>query len=317
MPATYKDYYKILGVSREASSEEIRKAYRKLARKFHPDLNPNNKAAEEKFKEINEAHEVLSNADRRRQYDALGSGWQQGQSFTPPPGYEEQFGGFRGDAGTMGGREFVFEGGGFSDFFEAIFGGARGRSRGFSGMEEQDFSTRGRDLEGDLMITLEEAHRGVVKEVSLRRRGKVETLKVKVPAGVEPGHVIRLSGQGGQGQGGGGAGDLRLKIHIAPHPDFHMEGTALVYDMEMAPWEAVLGASITVPTLDQKLNLKIPPGTQNGQRLRLRGQGLERLGKGRGDLIVRIHIEVPETVTEDERVLWEQLRAKARFNPRD
>ena len=314
MPATYKDYYKIIGVGRDASSEEIRKAYRKLARKFHPDLNPNNKLAEEKFKEINEAHEVLSNAERRKQYDALGAGWQAGQSFTPPPGYEDQFGGPRSG---MGEREFVFEGGGFSDFFESLFGGGRSRMRGFPGATEQDFSAHGRDVEGDLMITLEEAHRGVVKAVSLRRDGKVETLKVKVPAGVDPGHVIRLSGRGEAGHGRGRDGDLRLRIHIAPHPDFRMEGDTLIYDLELAPWEAVLGASIAVPTLDQKLNLKIPPGTQNGQRLRLRGQGLERLEKGRGDLIVRIHVEVPESITQEERLLWEQLKAKAKFNPRD
>jgi curved DNA-binding protein len=319
MPTAYKDYYQILGVSRDASEEEIRRAYRKLARKYHPDVNPGSKSSEEKFKEINEAHEVLSNPDRRKQYDALGSGWQAGQDFNIPPEFAEQFMRSRGGGGRRA-RNFSFGGTGFSDFFETLFG-AGGGWPGFDqgGMEGQEagFSSRGQDIEGDIMITLEEAYHGTTRTISLQREGGAETYKVKIPAGVEQGARIRLGGRGGPGAGSGPAGDLFLRVHIAPHANFHFEDENLIYDLELAPWEAVMGTTLIVPTLDGKLNVKIRPGTQNGQRLRLRGQGFKRIGGDRGDLLVQVHIEVPESITGNERELWEKLAQTSRFNPRD
>jgi len=313
MPTAYKDYYQILGVSRDASDEEIRKAYRKLARKYHPDLNPDNKQAEEKFKEANEANEALSNPQRRKQYDALGSGWQEGQAFTVPPGFEEMFARAHGQKGG-----FSFGGTGFSDFFETLFGAARGTAGGgpWGNVRGGDFSARGQDIEGEIMVTLEEACRGTTRAITLQRDEKKETYRVKIPPGIEQGSRIRLGGQGQEAVGGGEAGDLYLRIRIAPHPDFRLDGGNLIYDLDLAPWEAVLGTTLTVPTLDQKLNLKIPPGTQNGWRLRLRGQGFQFRGGKRGDLIVQVHVEVPENVTAAERATWEELARSSGFNPR-
>ena len=263
---------------------------------------------EKRFKEINEAYEVLSNTDKRRQYDALGADWQHGQEFQVPPGYEGQFGGFQ-----EGPHTFHFGGTGFSDFFESMFGGGR-----FGGerVNYGDISRRGQDIEGDIMITLEEASRGSIRSITVQRDDSKETYKVKIPAGVEPGFRIRLSGKGEAGSGRGEAGDLYLRVRIAPHPYLHLENENLIYDLELAPWEAVLGTTLTISTLDQKLKLKIPLGTQNGQRLRLRGQGFPRLGKPRNDLIVQIHIEAPDQVSAEERKLWEELSRVSSFNPR-
>lgn len=311
MRSDYKDYYKILEVERNASEEEIRKAYRKLARKYHPDLNPNNKRAEEKFKEVNEAYEVLSDSDKRKHYDNLGSDWQHGGQFRVPPGFEGQFAGGRGGSSP----EFHFEGTGFSDFFESLFGAGRFGGAQHSG--ENSFSSRGQDIEGDIMITLEDAFHGSTRSIAVQRHGKKETYNVKIPAGVEPGSRIRLGGRGEAGTGRGEAGDLYLRVRIAPHPYFHFEGDDLVYDLELAPWEAVLGTTVTISNLDQKLKLKIPPGTQNGRRLRLAKQGFRCFGKPRGDLIVLIRIEVPESTTAAEREAWEELMRRSGFNPRE
>jgi len=310
MPTGYKDYYKILEVPRGASGEEIRKAYRKLARKHHPDLNPGDKKAEERFKEINEAHEVLSNPEKRHQYDALGSNWQHGQEFRPPPGYESQFGGV-GDQDF----DFRFDGTGFSDFFERVFGAGRGFQRG--GGAGRGYSSRGEDVEGDIMITLDEAFHGSTRAITVQRGKKTETYKVKIPAGVEPGSRIRLGGAGEAGIGEGPTGDLYLRVRLAPHPFLRLDGDNLVYDLEVAPWEAVLGTAVTVATLDQKLRLKVPQGVHNGQRLRLRGQGFKPRGRPPGDLLVQIHIEVPPSITAKERELWEQLARLSSFNPRE
>lgn len=317
MQYNYKDYYKILDVPREATADEIRKAYRKLARKFHPDLNPNNKAAEEKFKEVNEAYEVLSNTDKRKQYDSLGSDWQHDQRFQPPPGFEERFGRRRpGGRGGGGGVEFDFGGSGFSDFFESLFGGARpgGRPNGGDGHE---FSARGGDIEGEITISLEDAQKGCTRALTVQREGGRETYNVKIPAGVESGSRIRLGGRGEAGMGRGKAGDLYLRVRFAPHPYLRLEGEELVHDLDLAPWEAVLGATITIRTLDEKIALKIPPGTQNGHKLRLRGRGFRKMDGTRGDLIVQAQIEVPGSVSDAERAAWEELSRKSRFNPRE
>jgi curved DNA-binding protein len=326
MPVQYRDYYEILGVPRSASDADIKKAFRKLAREFHPDVAKDKKKAEEKFKEINEAYEVLSDPSKRKKYDELGPNWKQGAEFRPPPGWESFAGaGGRGFRGAPGAEEFEFQfgGTGFSDFFEQLFG-ARGRGAGFNprnfgtrgGFAEEDLAERGRDIEGDIMVTLEEAMRGSVRSVSVRHNSRAETYQVKIPAGVTEGQRLRVAGRGEAGAGGGQAGDLYLRVRLAKHPDFQVEGHNLIYEAELAPWEAVLGTSISVPTLDGRVNIKIPPGTQNGQKLRVRGRGLPQRGGG-GDLIVVTRIEVPQKISEEERKIWEQLGKESRFNPRD
>jgi curved DNA-binding protein len=350
MPVQYKDYYEVLGVPRTASEIDIKKAFRKLAREHHPDVAKNKKQAEEKFKEINEAYEVLGDPTKRKKYDELGPNWKSGSEFRPPPGWESFAGrGFGGGAGR-GSRgqdyEFHFGGTGFSDFFEQLFG-ARGARGGFGGggqrFDQEDFAgEKGRDLEGDILVTLDEAMKGSVRSVSVRRGvpcdccggtgeraghlcntcggtgqiQKTETHQVKIPAGVTEGQRLRVAGRGEAGVGGGAAGDLFLRVKMAKHPDFIVEDHNLIYEAELAPWEAVLGAEISVPTLDGRVNIRIPPGTQNGQKLRVRGRGLPKRNGEKGDLIVQTQLEVPTTVSESERKAWQQLAKESSFNPR-
>src|SRR5215472_2774446 len=351
MPVQYKDYYQTLGVPRTAIDADIKKAFRKLAREYHPDVAKNKKQAEEKFKEINEAYEVLGDPGKRKKYDELGSNWSSGSEFRPPPGWEgfpgTGGGGFPGRGPRGEEFEFHFGGTGFSDFFEQLFGS--GRSRGAAGFgrrgtfSEEDFATeRGRDIEGDILVTLEEAMNGSVRSVSVRRGvpcehcggtgqrarhvcnvcggtgqvEKTETYQVKIPPGVTEGQRLRVAGRGEAGQGGGAPGDLFLRVRFAKHPDFEVEVHNLLYDVELAPWEAVLGTNISVPTLNGRVNIKIPPGTAGGQKLRVRGRGLPERGAGSGDLIVVTRIEVPTQVTEPERKLWEQLARESNFKPR-
>jgi curved DNA-binding protein len=323
MPVQYKDYYESLGVPRNASDADIKKAFRKLAREYHPDVAKDKKKAEEKFKEINEAYEVLSDSAKRKKYDELGANWKSGAEFRPPPGWENFARGrsHRGGAGAQE-YEFHFGGTGFSDFFEQLFGSmGRGGSgpRGFGGQasfEDQDFAERGRDIEGDIMVTLDEAMRGSVRSVSVRHNSRAETHQVKIPAGVTEGQRLRVAGRGEAGTGGAGAGDLYLRVRLAKHPDFEVEDHNLIYEAELAPWEAVLGANISVPTLDGRVNIKIPPGTQSGQKLRVRGRGLPHRGGGNGDLIVVTRVEMPTQIPDSERKLWEQLARESHFKPR-
>jgi curved DNA-binding protein len=322
MAAQYKDYYQTLGVPRTATADELKKSFRKLAREFHPDVAKDKKKAEEKFKEINEAYEVLSDADKRKKYDELGANWKQGAEFRPPPG-AENFGGGRNYRTTgQGGNgvEFEFDGTGFSDFFEQMFGGARRGAGGFgrgANLGGQEFAERGNDIEGDIMVSLEEAARGSVREVSVRhnvgRSIKTETHQVKIPAGVTEGQRLRLLGKGEHGSGGGAAGDLYLRVRLAKHPDFDVEDRNLIHETELAPWEAALGAEISVPTLTGPVKIKIAPGTQSGQKLRVRGRGLG----ASGDLIVVTKIVVPVKLSDAEKKLWEQLKRESKFNPRD
>jgi curved DNA-binding protein len=325
MAVQFKDYYEVLGVPREASEDDIRKSFRKLARQYHPDVAKDKKVAEEKFKEINEAYEVLSDPAKRRKYDELGANWKQGAEFRPPPGWQgmrgEPFGGSaRGD-----GQEFQFGGTGFSDFFEQIFGsGSRGGFRGFSPAdfaEEEQAAARGRDVEGDIMVTLEEALHGSVRAVTLRRtdpngRTTTDTYQVRIPPGVTEGQRLRVAGRGEAGVGGGAAGDLFLRVRLAKHPNFEIEGHDLATDAELAPWEAVLGAQISVATLEGAVNIKVPAGTQCGQRLRVRGRGLPKRAGERGDLFVRVQVQTPKQISESERALWEKLARESQFNPR-
>jgi curved DNA-binding protein len=309
MSLEYKDYYKILGVARDANSDDIKKAFRKLARLYHPDTAKDKKTAEEKFKEINEAYEVLSDRDKRQRYDQLGPNWQQGPEFRAPPGGGGRRTTYR--TGPMGeGQDFEFGGTGFSDFFEHLFG-ARGRGGmgGFGGEAAEAGPAHGRDLESDLLVTLEEASNGAERLLSLRRhgRGATETLKVRVPAGVSDGQRIRVAGKGESGPAGGPPGDLYLTVRLQKHPDFRVEGADLYYELELAPWEAALGAKKTVPTLKQPVAVTVPPGADTGRQLRLKGLGLPKR-EGHGDLYAVLAVHVPAAKTAAEKKLWEQLR---------
>ena len=312
MAVQFRDYYETLGVSKRASDEEIRSAFRKLARKHHPDVAKDKKTAEEKFKEINEAYEVLSDPGKRKKYDQLGANWNQPGGFQPPPdwGSGAQPGGYyQWSGGDGGGIDFEFGGTGFSDFFEAFFGGGRGRSA-FGGFGQRERTAeRGSDVEADIMVTLEEALHGATRQVSLRRGGskKVETYQVKIPRGVREGQRIRLAGQGEAGERGGKSGDLFLRVRLARHPDFIVEGADLIHEVRIAPWQAVLGDQLVVPTLEGNARLKVPPGTQGGQRFRLRGCGLPGLSGSRGDLYVVVQIAIPKKLSDREREIWEQL----------
>jgi len=311
MAVQFRDYYETLGVSKTANEDEIRSAFRKLARKYHPDVAKDKKTAEEKFKQINEAYEVLSDPEKRRKYDQLGENWNQPGGFQPPPqwGAGQPGGGFHRGSGENGGVEFEFGGTGFSDFFEAFFGGGRGRSA-FGGFGQREtMAERGSDVEADIMVTLEEALHGSTRQVSLRRAGsdKTETYQVRIPRGVREGQRIRLAGQGEASERGGKSGDLFLRVRLARHPDFSVEGSDLVHEVKIAPWQAVLGDQLIVPTLEGDARLKLPSGTQGGQRFRLRERGLPGVSGQRGDLYVVVQIALPKKLTEREQEIWEQL----------
>ena len=312
MAVQFRDYYDVLGLARTATEEDIKKAYRALARKYHPDINPGDATAEEKFKELNEAHTVLSDPEKRERYDQLGADWQTGSDFTPPPGWEggrgqyEDLGDLFGAAGSGRGAA------GFSDFFESLFG-ARGPRAGTG------FAMRGADIEGDLFLTLEDVHRGVTRSITLQSPSGPRTLDVAIPAGVREGSVIRLAGQGMPGTSNAPSGDILLRVRLQPHPLFSVLGDGdIQIDLPIAPWEAALGARVTAPTLDGSVEMTIPPGAQGGQRLRLRGQGLNRpRGSGRGDAYVRLKLVIPSQLTDAEKALFAKLAAESHFNARD
>jgi curved DNA-binding protein len=324
MPATFRDYYETLGLKKEATHEEVRTAFRKLARKYHPDVAKDKKAAEEKFKEINEAYEVLSDPEKRKKYDSYGQHWEQmgkgGGEGYPGAGGGASWQGFPGGyAETSGGDgvEFEFGGTGFSDFFEQMFGARRGQaySRG-GGFGFDAGPQRGRDIEADLMVTIEEALNGSSRQISFRRSdtGKTETYTVKVPKGVREGQRIRLAGVGGSGSGGGASGDLFLRVKLQKHPDFHVEGSDLIHDLEIPAYDAVLGCEMRIPTLDGAAKLRIPAGTQAGKRFRLPGKGLPQAGGSRGDLYVVVDPQLPSNPSEDEKRLWQQIAQFHRSN---
>lgn len=315
MSVEFKDYYAVLGVARDASTEDIKKAFRKLARKHHPDVAKDKKASEEKFKEINEAYEVLGDPEKRKKYDQLGMDWQHAGEQA------------RHRHGPMPGtHEFNFGGTGFSDFFEQYFSGASryGFPEEFhAGPQRGPRMHRGSDIEGDILVSLEEAMHGSVRPISLQmpdpQTGKVRThtFQVRIPPGVTDGKRIRVPGQGEAGYGGGEAGDLYLRVRHAAHPDFSSQGADVFHELEIAPWEAVLGADISVPTLDGSVKLRIPPHSENGQQLRVRGRGLPKGKSGeRGDFHAVLVVQLPPTTTDEERALWEKLRSVTRFHPR-
>jgi curved DNA-binding protein len=328
----YLDYYAVLGVPRDASADAIKKAFRKLAREYHPDVNKS-PAAEARFKEINEANEVLSDPEKRKRYDALGANWKTGQDFTPPPGW----GGFEGASSGPGGIRFEFGGGpgggDFSDFFSSLFGDLGGASRagrgrrggnpfadydGFGGGEEA-FTPRGQDFEANLTLSIEELYSREPKTVALQvpvvqPDGTVahrpKTFHVRIPPGAADGTRIRLSGQGA------GGGNLYLNLRVAPHPVYALHGCDLDVSVPLAPWEAVLGAKVRIPTPDGAATLTIPSGSQGGTRLRLAGKGLPDKHGSRGDVFANLRIVVPHPPTAKERALFEQLARESTFQPR-
>ncbi|OUR65795.1 cytochrome C biogenesis protein [Methylophaga sp. 42_25_T18] len=291
----YKDYYKILEVSRDAPQDEIKKAYRKLARKYHPDVSKVANA-EEKFKEVGEAYEVLKDSEKRAQYDQFGSSYGQGQSFNPPPGWGQH-------AGASGS-------GNFSNFFEGMFGGGMG-----GGGASDSFFAQGEDVSAKITVSLEDAFNGAKKSVR-RPTGANQggTINVKIPAGITPGKKIRLSGQGKAGMGSK-AGDLYLEINIAPHTHYRLEDKDIYLDLPIAPWEAVFGAKVTVPTLAGKINLTIPENAKSGQKMRLKGRGLP--GKEPGDQFVVLQIMTPPADSDKAKALYQQMSEELNFNPRE
>jgi curved DNA-binding protein len=319
MAVGFRDYYDVLGVPRDAGQDEIRGAYRKLARKYHPDVNKDPDATE-RFAEASEAHEVLRDPEKRQAYDRFGQNWKAGQDVSGAEGFRGGRGGrggggapsgFGGDGGGYGDVQFDFGGGGggggFSDFFEGLFGG-RGGAGGGRGGGFDGFSMRGGDTEAVLELSLEEAARGGRRRLSL---GDGRDFEVDIPAGVTDGQRIRLAGEGERGPGGGEAGDLILRVRLRPHPRFRVDGRDLYTDLPVAPWEAALGASVEVPTLDGTARLRVPAGSSCGRKLRLRGEGL-----GSGDLYATVQIKVPGKLSDRERELFEQLAEVSTFEPR-
>jgi curved DNA-binding protein len=317
----FKDYYSVLGVSREATSDEIQKAYRKLARKYHPDVSKE-KGAESRFKEVAEAYEVLKDAEKRKKYDQFGAAWKQrGEGGAPPPGFEgfEGFQGFDfGGAGGGGG----FGGSGFSNFFEMLFGqGAAGRGGQWASWENEGrggWARPGANQEVVLTLPLEEALAGGVRELALSDAagGAPRRIKVNLPRGVRPGQRIRIPGKGEPGISGGPAGDLFLRVELLPHPRFRLDGKDLLTSLDVAPWEAALGAEAEIPTLAGGVRVRIPAGTSSGRKIRVKGRGFPSSSGDAGDLYAEVRIVVPEQLSPADKELFESLRDQSLFRPR-
>lgn len=325
----FKDYYQTLGVTKGASDKEIKQAYRKLARKFHPDVNPGDKAAEAKFKEINEANEVLGDPEKRRKYDELGANWrmyeqaqQQGQGF--PGGAGSPFGGGAWNINMGGGpgggyrtmteeemHEMFGDENPFSDFFNAFFGGgAPGGAREASRPRGRARTQKGRDIEHEVELTLEEAFHGATRRISIKQGGHARTVDVRIPAGVKDGSRVRAAGEGESGAHGGSAGDLYLRVKLRPHAVFERDGDDLRTKVAVPVTTAVLGGEANVPTISGSVRLKIPETTQNGQVFRLKGHGMPIVGKAdqRGDLYAAAEIQLPRSLTKEQRQHWESLQ---------
>jgi DnaJ-class molecular chaperone len=320
----FKDYYATLGVSKSASAKEVKQAFRKLARKYHPDVNPGDKGAESRFKEINEAYEVLGDSEKRRKYDELGANWRL---------YEQAQPGAGGAAGGPFGRgtQYTWSPGGgfrpmtedeiheifgdaeespFSDFFRTFFGGA-GEAAGATRRRGRSRSQRGRDVEHPIELGVEEAFAGCVQRLSLRHDGHLRTVEVRIPPGVTDGSRVRVAGEGGHGTGSAPSGDLFLRVHLRPHPLFEVRGRDVYTRTRVALTTAVLGGEVDVVTPEGRpLRLKLPPGTQPGQRFRFRGHGFPAVGKPaeRGDLYATVDVEIPKALSAQERVHYEALK---------
>lgn len=303
----YKDYYQILGVDREAALADIKKAYRRLARKYHPDVSKE-KDAEAQMKDVNEAYAVLSDAEKRAAYDQLGRNFHSGQEFQPPPGWDAGF-------------EFSgADGGDFGDFFSQLFGRMGGRHGGFDG---RGGPRRGEDHHAKVMLDLADAFHGATRQITLRMPrmdagGHValdtRTLNVKIPRGVHAGQVIRLAGQGAPGPAGGQAGDLLLEVHFAEHPRWRVDGGSLYTTLAVAPWEAALGAVVALEMFDGTINVRIPAGAQSGQQLRVRGKGIP--GSPPGDLLLNLKVVLPPADSEQARALYQAMARELAFDPR-
>ena len=291
----YKDYYKILGVARGASDEEIKKAYRKLARKYHPDVSKEANA-KERFQEVAEAYETLKDKEKRAAYDNLGR-FNPGQDFRPSQDWRERFG--AGETEDLAGVDL-------SDLFESL--GLR-RGRGF---QRKPVPIPGEDYAVTVRLTLEEAYRGTEREFQIGPNH----VRTRIPRGSTDGQQLKLRGKGGPGANGGPPGDLFLHISLEPHPLFRVSGHDLDLEVPIAPWEAALGAQVEIPTLEGRVMLKVPPGSQTGQKLRLAGKGLPKHGGGAGDLYAQLTIVVPPSLSEREKKLYEELRDASRFDPR-
>ncbi len=306
----YHDYYKTLGLSREASQDEIKKQYRRLARKYHPDVSKEDNA-EQRFKEIAEAYEVLKDPEKRRSYDQLGANWKAGQEFRPPPGWEQAFGGGSAHFGAgMGGA------GGFSDFFESVFGGNMGAG-GFRAQPQKPASQTLR-----ITIRLKESYAGGKRTIQIpeygtngQPTGQHRKLEIRIPKGIMPGQKIRLSKQGPAHTPGGTRGDLLLEIRFEEHPLFKLDERNILLTLPITPWEAALGSKVTVPTLGGRVELKVAAGAQSGQKMRLKGRGLP--GKQPGDQIITLLIQVPPADSEEMKQLYQQMRERSNFSPRD
>lgn len=308
----FKDYYEVLGVERSASQDEIKRAYRKKARKYHPDVSKEANA-EARFKEVGEAYEVLKDPEKRAAYDQLGARWKEGQDFQPPPGWDQGF---------------EFHGGGFteadasqfSDFFESLFGGAQA---GGAYTPRRPMHMRGEDTHAKVLIDLDDAYHGTTRPITLRHtelgsdgrpQVKARTLNVKIPKGVRQGQHIRLAGQGGAGVGEGKAGDLYLEVEFRPHPFYRVEGRDVYLDLPVAPWEAALGAVVKAPTLGGAVELKIPPGSISGSKMRLKGRGIP--GNPPGDLYAVLKVVLPPAGSDEAKAMYKQMAEKLAFNPR-
>ena len=308
----YKDYYEIMGVARGATQDEIKRSYRKLARKYHPDVSKQSDA-EERFKALGEAYEVLKDPEKRAAYDQLGANWQGGQDFNAPPDW---------DAG------FEFSGGGFtggdsadySDFFESLFGQGYARQGGGG---RAGFHARGQDRHAKILVDLEDSFTGATRAINLQVpeltpdghvTTRTRTLNIKVPRGIREGQKIRLAGQGDPGQGSAAAGDLYLEIDFKPHALYRAEAHDLYLDLPVAPWEAALGATVKVPTPEGVVELKVPAGSAQGKKMRLKGRGIP--AKQAGDLYVVLQIALPGADTEQAKKLYQQMQEELNFNPR-
>ncbi|MFP4155458.1 MAG: DnaJ C-terminal domain-containing protein [Halothiobacillaceae bacterium] len=303
----YRDYYAILGVERDATQEQIKAAYRRLARKYHPDVS-SEPDAEARFKELGEAYEVLKDPEKRAAYDQLGRDWQAGQDFRPPPdwsgGFEFHGGGFT-DADAAQ----------FSDFFESLFGRGPGRARA---------QARGEDVHARVRIALEDAYHGASRTLSFpvsepgpdgRLHSRQRTLQVRIPRGIRQGQHIRLAGQGSAGLGGGPPGDLYLEVAFLPHAHFHVDGADVFMDLPLAPWEAALGAGIALQTPSGRVEVKVPAGSKSGRKLRLKGRGIP--ARVPGDLYVVLQISLPPAQTPQEEAAYRALaQAFPHFDPR-
>ena len=332
----YKDYYEILGLQRTATQDDVKRAYRRLARKYHPDLTKQSDG-EERFKEVGEAYQVLKDTEKRAAYDRMGGQWQNGQDFQPPPNWDEgfEFSGASNEETTNAG---------FSDFFEAMFGNAQhgthprqrarrhARSNHYANGDDDleaaysgaQYSAPGRDHHAKVVIELADAYRGAQRALSLQMpaidaQGHValqsRNLNVSIPKGVRAGQHVRLTGQGGAGLGGGSAGDLYLEIVFREHPGFRVDGRDISLDVPVAPWEAALGAEVTVPTPDGSVEMTVPAGSTGGRRLRLKGKGIP--ANPPGDLYVVLDIVLPPADTDDAKSAYDTMRQAFNFDPRE